>query len=490
MIVRSNHAAVRFFRFGVLGLFEEAFLLSRGSLPMRVRTNEEWVEEQFSACQLGNALRTKRLRQVATNMLNGPEQSLPQQNLEWADLKAAYRLFQQAAVTFDAVSAVHWQQTRATKPGRYLLISDTTDLDHTSHRATKGLSFLGGGLGRGMQLHSCLVYDCDHQLVTGTAGALLHYRRATPKQETRMQRLKRQRESQLWGQLVAQVGPPPAGAHWIHVFDRGGDHFEAFCHLRQTQCDWIVRAAKLNRNVRGENGEKMSLKQALRQTTLLGTYELALRSRPGMRARTAVVEVSVVHITFPRPRHCSPWLRRCGIHEMPMSVVLVREKNPPRGASRIQWVLLNSQTITTFEQAYQAIDDYEHRWLIEEYHKVLKTGCSIERHALQTADRLEPLVGLIAVVGTRLLQLKLLGRSQPELKAATCVPANWLKVLKRKRPKLEIPTMTVYVFFRELAKLGGFLGRKHDGEPGWQTIWRGYQKLLSLIEGFHLAEAS
>ena len=116
---------------------------------MKLRDNDQWVEKQFGSCQLGNTLRTKRLQKVAANMLAQPEQSLPKQNSQWADLKAAYRLFDNDRVTFDAVAEQHWRQTRQSKPGRYLLISDTTDIDHFSHRATTGLSQLGKGDGRG-----------------------------------------------------------------------------------------------------------------------------------------------------------------------------------------------------------------------------------------------------------------------------------------------------------------------------------------------------
>ena len=98
-----------------------------------VRDNDQWVKDQFSQCELGNSLRTRRLQKVAAAMLSCPEQSLPKQNAAWADLKAAYRLFDNDRVTFDAVAEPHWKQTRRTKPGRYLLISDTTDIDHFSH---------------------------------------------------------------------------------------------------------------------------------------------------------------------------------------------------------------------------------------------------------------------------------------------------------------------------------------------------------------------
>jgi hypothetical protein len=456
---------------------------------MKMLDNQTWVDSQFSQAELGDSRRTKRLVTIANNMLAVPEQSLPKQNTNWSDLKAAYRLFSNDNVTFDAVAETHWTQTRETKPARYLLISDTTDIDHFSHKATTGLGQLGKGDGRGMQLHNCLVYNCDDKLIEGTAGALLHYRIKVPKNETRTQRLNRVRESELWGNLVDKVGSAPAGSQWIHVFDRGGDNFEAMCHIRLTGCDWIIRAARLQRNVINQAGEKVSLKAALQEPRLLGSYELSVRSRKGVKARTAKIEVSVVSVTFPRPRHHSKWVKQCGIDELPMQVVLVQEVGAPKGVTPIRWVLLTSLPVNTFEDAWQVIEDYENRWLVEEYHKVIKSACSVERHALSSAERLEPLIGLISVIGTRLPALKLIGRHQKEARAATHVPATWLKVLKLARPKLRITGMTVYEFFRELAKLGGFLGRKHDGEPGWETVWYGYKKLHSLLDGLRLAKA-
>lgn len=456
---------------------------------MKVLDNEQWTQSQFGQCELGNQLRTERLQKVAAAMLNSPEASLPKQNPSWADLKAAYRLFDKQRVTFDAVAEKHWQQTRQTKPGRYLLISDTTDVNHYSHRATTGLGMLGDGKGRGLQLHNCLVYNCDQRQVQGVAGALVHYRKLTPKKETRAQRISRIRESELWGNLVDKVGTAPKESQWIHVFDRGGDNFEAMCHIALQQCDWVIRAAKLNRNVFTENGEKVSLKEALNNAELMGSYELNLRSRPGVKARTAKIEVSVVRVTFPRPHRPSKWVKQCGIGELAMNVVVVQEVDPPQGVTAIRWVLLTSLPVVTFEDAWQVIEDYEQRWLVEEYHKVLKTGCSVEAHALRTAGRLESLTGLITVLSTRLLQLKLIGRSQPTAKARTHVPSSWLRCMKLARPKLKLTNLTVYEFFRELAKMGGFLARRGDGEPGWQTIWHGYKKLQGLLDGMRLAGA-
>jgi hypothetical protein len=457
---------------------------------MMVIDSEQWTVENFGGCELGDERRTKRLVKIAKNMLAAPDKSLPTQNCEWSETKAAYRFFANESVTFERVGQLHWQQTRQTKPGRYLLICDTTDIDHYWRKATTGLGMLGDGKGRGLQLHSCLMYDCNEKQIHGIGGALVCYRKLRSKNETKMQRLNRERESDVWGKLVDQVGSAPDGSQWIHVWDRGGDNFEAMCHISLTGNDWVIRAAQSHRNVFTEDGRKMPLRDATREALLLGSYELNLRSRPGVAARTAKIEVSVVRVKYPRPSQHSKWVKGCGITELPMNVVIVQEVDAPKGVKPIRWVLLTSLSVKTFDDAWQVIEYYENRWLIEEYHKVMKTGCNLEVHALRDASRLEPLIALISIIGIRLFQLKLIGRNQPDAKAKSRVPSSWLRALKLARPKIKRDDMSVYQFFREIAKLGGFLGRKYDGEPGWQTIWRGYQKLQSILDAMKITGAS
>ena len=454
----------------------------RKNMAMKILDNQTWVQQQFANAQLGDPRRTRRLGEIATSMLDAPDQSLPQQNPNWGDLKAAYRFFDCDDVTLQAVCQPHWQQTRQTKPGRYLLISDTTDIDQKTRPSTKGMGMLGNGQGRGLQLHSCLMYNSVAKQIVGAAGAMVQYRKRVPKNETSAQSKKRIRESDLWGNLVEQVGPPPKDCQWIHVFDRGGDYFEAMCKIQLSGCDFVIRASKLNRKVILANGEKVALSEAIQRAEHLGDYDLSLRSRPGVKARTASMKVSKIRIQMPLPRHHTPWAKQCGIKSIAMTVVIVQEIGKVKGSKPIRWVLLTSLKVNSLNDAWQVITDYEDRWLIEEYHKVIKTGCAIESHALRSADRLEPMIGLISVLGIRLFQLKLVGRVDRTRKAKNHVPSSWLRGLKLLCPKLALSRLTVYEFLREVAKLGGFLARKHDGEPGWQTIWRGHQKLKSIFD--------
>jgi hypothetical protein len=365
------------------------------------------------------------------------------------------------------------------------VIGDTTELDFGKHREIKGVGPTGNGSGQGFLLHNALMVNAESEEIIGVAGQTIHYRKkkTSKKRENASRRLKRKRESEVWGTVIDQIGKPQEDTQFVHVFDRGGDNFEVYCRLLENNGDWVIRAAKMNRYVlAGDSEERMTLKKFLPQLKLLGTYTLALRSRDKQPARDAEIEVRVGRIKIPRPRHVSPWVRKLDPAPIAMNVIQVIEVNAPKGVTPIQWVLFTSLPVTTFDDAWVVIGYYELRWLVEEYHKALKTGCSSESRQLKTAGRLEAFVGLTSVVAVRLLQLKSLARTNPEVPAKRVVPRVWLQMLKLARKKLSrVHDLTVGQFYREVAMLGGFLGRKSDGEPGWITIWRGWEKLNTYV---------
>lgn len=448
----------------------------------------EWAREQFGDCDLGDLRRTKRLITVAEQVANNPSASFPEQIPDWGDLKAAYRLFACEDVTFEAICRPHWRRTCAVGPGRYLVLGDTTEIDFGYHREIEGLSEIGNGSGRGFLLHNALLVEVEAKTLLGIAGQTIHYRKPAPKKENRSQRLKRERESKVWGDVIDQIGRAPDGAQFIHVFDRGADDFEVLCHLRENRDDWVVRAKSLHRVIQTPTGKKMPLNSYLSQLPVGGSYELCLRARPGQPARTAKLEVRFGALSMPVPRHKSPYVKALNPQPIEMYVVWVREVNPPKGVEPIEWVLYTSLPVHTFEDASIIINYYECRWLIEEYHKALKTGCGVQRRVLRKAKRLEAVVGLTSVIAVRLLQLKSVASSEPDRPARTVVPSLWLKMLKAARKNLRrVHDLTIRDFYRELAKLGGFLGRRSDGEPGWITIWRGWEKLNALVQGAELA---
>ena len=189
-----------------------------------------WAEQQFGQSDLGDKRRTRRAVQVAAQFAANPNGSTPKQTESWADCEGAYRLFHEEDVTFQALTAPHFQQTRDCQPGHYLLLGDTTTVDFGAKRKVKGLKPVGDGNGVGFLLHSSLMVTPADGAVIGMAGQLIYYRKPVPKNETPRQRLQRnKRESRIWGDVVQQVGKPATDVRYTHVFDRGADNFEVYC---------------------------------------------------------------------------------------------------------------------------------------------------------------------------------------------------------------------------------------------------------------------
>jgi hypothetical protein len=445
---------------------------------------EIWAAEQFGACDLGDARRTARAVTMAAQFAANPSGSTPEQTESWSECKAAYRLFDCEDVTLMGLAAPHYERTKARTCGHFLLLGDTTTISFDGRRNISGMGIVSSGSAKGYLVHSALLVSADssHQ-VLGLAGQTIHYRQPVPKTEKQRERLNRKRESEIWGEVIDQVGPPPENVRWTHVFDRGGDNFEVYCHLLLNRSDWVVRAAQLQRTIQTPAGEKAELGKYVESCPLAGTYELEVKANQDQPARTALVEVRFGQFGLPAPHNCGRFARECGITFITMHVVEVREVNPPPGVEPLRWVLLTSHPIATFEEALEVITYYEQRPLIEEFHKALKMGCRLEDRLYETAKRWEAVTAMLSIVAVRLLQLKTVAKADPDRPAEELVPRKWIDMLSAMRRGKHKRIRTAREFMRALAGLGGHLGRKHDGEPGWITLWRGFNKLHLLLRG-------
>lgn len=476
----------------------------QGRVPRTVRSMEEfvmaiamldvegWAEQQFGTCALGDRRRTRRLVKFAARAAEKPDASTPRQTEVWADLKAAYRLFDQQETTFPAITAPHQALTREQLgEGVWLILNDTTELNFGYLRQIEGVGRVGSKESRGFFLHSALAVCASTGELTGVVGQELYTRPLHKVKRVSSGARKKQsrRETDVWGRVIDRVGPPPEGVRFLHVCDRGADNFDVYCHLITQRAGWVIRAAQLKRQVRTEQDEALPLDQLIRHAPCLGTYELEVSANAKQPARTARLEVRAAALSMPRPKAgVSRYARETGLEAIAMWAVEAREVSPvPKGAEPLRWVLLTSEHVATFASAWKIIEFYEQRPLIEEYHKSLKTGCQVETRQYQTAGRLAAVIGLTAVLAVRLLRLKHVARTEPDRPAHRLVPARWVAGLRRtlRRPR---PVNTIREFVRALASLGGFLGRKCDGEPGWQTIWRGLDTLLQCLRGMEIHE--
>jgi hypothetical protein len=453
---------------------------------------EQWAQLEFGDVKLHDARYAKRLVNIGDKLATKPGGTLPQAFGDWAELKGAYRFFADPRNGFDQIQSVHRQRVLQAcgAPGEHLLIEDTTHLDFTG-RACEDMGATNPG-GRGFFLHSTLAVRVEgwdlNQRPQGVVLGLLDQqclnrpRLRGKKSETRRQLQERSRESDRWAKVLQEgAGAGQFGeSQWVYLADREADFYEPIQRCSAGRVDYIIRAFH-DRCV--AEGPEHYL-ETLARGPVAGTLAVEVRARAGQAARTAVVAVRCQQVTLRGPY-------RGGQKMEPFTVnaIEVRETSAPEGAKPLHWVLLTSLRCDRWSEIQRIIGRYCARWWVEEYHKALKTGAGVEASQLEAQHRIESLVAVLAIVAVRLLSLKFLARAQPDEPLDVKMfgqPA--IALLEQRFGQPEQGHWTHRQLVRAIAKMGGFIGRRGDGEPGWQTIWRGWQRLMWMTEGVELIQ--
>lgn len=462
---------------------------------------QEWAEENFGDLDLGHAKRNQRAISIASSFAANPGKSIPRAIENWYQIRATYKFFANPEVTPDELQARHRELTaeRLTEPGLYLLVEDTTEPSWGGKERRPGLGSVGDGKStkQGFRLHTSLAVRWpdsnkeDEQgrrppvEIIGILDQQFRVRQAAPAKETPKQRLSRERESEVWEAATTRIGTAPDDpqVRWRRICDRGADIYDFLRSCQDEGHGFVVRAAQDRALVEEGGAPGGHLFDAAGKQASLGELSLELRARPAHAARTAHLSLSAVRLQLRAPYRPGHGVGK--LPAIPCTVVRVWEAHPPAGVEPLEWILLCDADVATFEQAREIALQYATRWLVEEFHKALKTGMGVEKLQLETGEELMAAVALMSVVALRLLHLREIVRIVPEASPqASGLSQLEIDVLSAKTGRL---LKTVRDVALALGRLGGHLNRKSDGLPGWITLWRGYLDLQILVDGVRLA---
>lgn len=413
---------------------------------------------------------------------------MPQASRNVAESQSIYRFWANRQVTPSRILASHQPSVakRCREHAVVLAIQDTTDLDFGTLKKTTGLGFYCQTNRQGIKLHNCLAVSGEGEPL----GVLHQYawsrEQPTGKRGTRRQKSIKEKESQRWiDTLKASEAAIDPSVCLVHVGDREADIYELFAQPRRAHSELLLRVGH-NRKVQHELGY---LIPTVEQAPILGQQALQIERNPTRPARQATLSVRGMQVTIEVPRHhVQPEPRQ----PVTLNVLLVEEITSCPDSNPIRWLLLTSLAIDSFEQAWQCVRWYSLRWRIERFHFTLKSGCRIEQLQLESAHRLLNAVATYSIVAWRLMWLTYHARLSPDASCEQILePVEW-KLLRRKfEPKNRSPKPpTIRQVIRWIARLGGFLARKNDGEPGLKTIWRGITAFQNILEGVRLGSTN
>jgi hypothetical protein len=441
-----------------------------------------WAWAEFADVRLGDARLRQRLVELASTFADNPEESIPgAYGGDWSATKAAYRFFDNDQVEFGAILDGHRHATLRRIAGRdfILIAQDTSTLDFTKHHATKGLGRTGAPGLAGFFLHSGLAMTAEG-LPLGLLAMHPYVRENPPADGDRRKaaRAIKVKESVRWLDMLRETSTQlPPGVTALTVADREADIFEFFALAAELGQPLLVRAQH-DRNVIADE-QIAHLWQAADAGEVLGVVSAPIpreHDRPERIAHLAL-QLAVVALRPPQQFRKHP--------PITVRAIYAREMDPPEDQEAIHWLLLTTLPVVDAEQATQCLIWYTYRWRIERFHHVLKSGCGYEKLQLETAERLWRALAVYAVVAWRVLYVDLAARAYPQEPCTTFLTEDEWKALcchrsKRRDPPAKPPD--AYTAVRWIAKLGGFLGRKGDGEPGVKTLWRGMRRLQDITE--------
>jgi hypothetical protein len=462
----------------------------------------EWIDRvgglvrEVATADFGDERLRRRAMRLMQTLGAEPEKSLPRAINDGAGLEAAYRFFNNEAVTPATLLEPHILATveRAKARDEILVIHDTTTMSFKPDGHREGLGRVRSA-GQAFFAHFSLALASD-----GTREPLgvLAMRTFVRGERTFVRgEEKAKKEQDRWGDQITEVTCRLDRARMIHVIDREADDFVLFAQLATGQHRFVIRVAHDRVLAPDETQTARKLEEALNQVKAQATREVPVSRRPrasrsprqleihpAREGRVATLAFGVASVALRRPRMQLKTLPEV-IH---LQVVRVWEPSPPEGEAPVEWTLVTTEPVETTDDLLRVVDHYRARWTIEEYFKALKTGCSYGKRQLESLEALLNVLALYVPIAWQLLRFRAEARRTPDAPATTVLTETQIAVLRafRRKPLPEEPTAREVML--AVAALGGHL--KHNGEPGWQSLGAGYEKLMTLAQGWEAAITS
>jgi Transposase Tn5 dimerisation domain/Transposase DNA-binding len=429
------------------------------------RESKGWAHEELEGLNLGDARRNERAKTLLTRFAENPTASIPLACRGWSETLGAYRFMENPAFEWNDILEPHWQRTRErmSEEEVVLCIQDTTELDFNG-QDIDGLGPLNYEARRGMYLHPTYAVSTD-RVGLGVLDAWMWSRE--PKDDDGERGGIKESTRWIEGyERVAELASELPQTRLVYIADREAD---IAALMRRAEAlgapaDWLIRSTH-NRSL--DDGEK--LWQKVSKSGAMGEIQFSMAAREGQKARSVKQALRMLRVTLP-----------CGLN---VTAVMATETDPPAGVKPIVWRLLTNRMPSGLDELVTLIDWYRARWEIEMFFNVLKNGCHVEALQLSAVDRIERALALFMIVAWRIAYLMRLGRTCPDLDAALFFDPDEIRgaylLSKQRMPKVA-PTLNEVL--RLIAKLGGFLARKGDGEPGAKTIWEGMKQVTTAAE--------
>jgi hypothetical protein len=446
-----------------------------------------WAKNEVRRMQFKDLRLNQRLESILENFMEQPSASIPEASKSAAETKAAYRFFSNVNVEAQEIRngfcLATIERMNEHEGATILFASDATNVVYTSHKSLKGVGVLRNQKAKGLNLHTTLAYTED-ELVLGVVAQHCWGRKPEDygKRTLRAKLPIEEKESFRWIESFREAQKSlPDDKQGIFTTDRGGDIYELLLEPRKNNMHLLIRACHDRPLTASE--EKMFSK--LESSPCAGVMEVLIKRSGERKDRIAKLEIRYAHVSIKPPKN------KPNLPSLDITIIAAKEicDNPSDMDNSIHWKLLTTLPVNSLEEVIGAVKTYAKRWLIERYHYTLKEGCLVEELQLEEAARIDKAIAVYTIIACRLMYMTYLARTSPDLPCTTVFDDDeWRAIYcyankTSREPRTPMALKEAIVM---LAKMGGFLGRKRDGDPGVKVIWRGMRILEGAVEMYRV----
>ncbi len=446
------------------------------------------IEHEFATIDFGHKSRNDRSKELLQALFANPQASINAACNKWRAAKGAYRFMDNPKVDSKEILAAHRRATieRIKSQKVVCVAQDTTELDFNGH-APDDVRCLNMADRRGLYDHSSVAFTPE-KLCLGVLDVEFFDRSedSLGKGSERKSDPIEEKESFRWLQgyrRCCELASQCPETQIVSLADREGDIYDIFVEAEQhdTPADFVIRSKQVRclpeKDEEAGGNSYKKIRAEVAKADLVTTRQVSLPATAQRAARMATLEIRAI-----RTKIKPPYARRSSLPEVTISVVLVQEVDGPQDGTDLNWLLLSSLPIDDYRDVLRIVDFYVARWPVEMFFRVYKSGCRVEDIQLETKDRLIRALMFYKVIAWRLMFITFLGRECPELPCDVVFSdAEWKsvwKIVKESEPPKSAPELSQFI--PVLAQLGGHNGRKHDGPPGMETIWRGTRRMMDF----------
>jgi len=445
---------------------------------------KRWVDKEFETLCFNSKRLESRFRMVMSDLSDQPEKSIWLATGSRTNAKAVYRMLANEKVDTESILSAHRDAVseRSCESQTLLAIQDTMAVNYDTHTKTEGLGY-NCEQTLGINVHSCLLLTTDGVpvgLLDQSAITRTEKHSAYKTHEEKRKRPIEEKESNRWLETMRKaVANAPPQVRIVHIADREGDIYELYALAHRMEEKFVIRAAH-NRL----SSDKTPAIQTLRDSKAVGrttvTIPASYKTKNKEREVSMTVQYQRFNILKPQIRKKSEDLEPA----LPLTLIRLSEENPPKDKEPIEWLLMTNLEINTTAEALMAAKYYKQRWKIERFHFVLKSGCKIESIQQRSVGGIELMILMYSIIAVHIMQLTFLSRTAPDLPCDLIFSEAEWKTLhcaaNRTKSEPEHPPLMKEAV-RLIAKLGGHVGAKSDGQPGLKVIWIGLNNLFLLV---------